>query len=82
MYQSTPGIMLIQNMYRGVDYKGAEFVGNKCTNTRLYYRRLPPLRRLCCRGHLFVCLFASRITQKNYSTNFYKIHWKDGTWAM
>ena len=31
--------------------------------------------------NLFVCLFVSRIAQKNYSTDCYKIRWKGRTWA-
>ena len=30
---------------------------------------------------ILACLFVSKITQKNYSTNFHKIDWKGGTWA-
>ena len=41
MYQSTLGIVLIKNMYHiisymEIDYQGAELIGNKHTNTRLY----------------------------------------------
>jgi len=41
MYHSTPGIMPIQSVsYVGVDRSGAEFIGNKQTNSLTHLQTL------------------------------------------